>query len=262
MKNRFIVLIDFSSYSEHLLRFAYDWSKRINAEILLVHNTNLLTPVWGPLESKIELINIANRDALEKLRVYSETFLPKGTSVNHFVSEENLVTMLRQLLQKPFNNLVFLGIKGTGSLKKIFIGSQSVKVIDNIDNLIVAVPKNIDSCSLESVHVAFQKSHPLNIIELNKFLKFAGEKLNKIKFFSIITPDDNVDSTEEYLKEVSKLYSSKRDTSYEIYKGDNALINLKNIISKNKNEFIVVQRGSRMFLDKFFRKFIINELVY
>ncbi len=262
MQNRFIVLIDFSPYSEHLIRFAYDWSKRVNGEILLVHNTVVLSPIMTPYESKMELIHIANREALQRLKECAEAVLPKGISMKRLVSEKELVILLRQLLQEPFNNLIFLGIKGTGLLKKIFIGSQAVNVIDSIDNLIVAMPKNAACCSRESIHVAVQKDYPLNIIDFNKFLDFTGDEINRIAFFSVVTPDDDPDSTEKYLKELTEVYSGKRETSYTIYEGNSAFEDLKSILSKKKDEYIVVQRGSRTFLDQMFRKFLINELVY
>ncbi len=262
MRDRFIVLVDFSVYSKDLLRFAYDWSKRIDAEILLVHSTEVLLPVMAPQESKIRLTALANLDALEKLKKCAEAVLPEGTSAKPLVSEKPLVFLLRQLLQKHYNHLVFLGIKGTGLLKKIFIGTQAVKVIDGIDNLIVAVPQNAACCSPESIHVSVLKNYPLNIFEFNKFLNFTGEGIKRIVFFSFIASNNERDSTEKYLKELAELYSDKRDVSYELYQGDVALPGLKNLILERHNEFIVIQRGSRMFLDQVFRKFLINELVY
>jgi uncharacterized protein (DUF488 family) len=64
------------------------------------------------------------------------------------------------------------------------------------------------------------------------------------------------------LKELFELYSDKYDSLYELYQGDESLPSLKNIIMAKHNEFIIVQRGSRMFVDQVFRKFLINELVY
>ncbi|HPV88611.1 MAG TPA: hypothetical protein PKU85_05315, partial [Bacteroidales bacterium] len=52
------------------------------------------------------------------------------------------------------------------------------------------------------------------------------------------------------------------ETAYELYLGDNAWRDLKKIIKQKQKEFIVVQRGSRMFLDQITRKFLINDLVY
>lgn len=78
----------------------------------------------------------------------------------------------------------------------------------------------------------------------------------------MITPNDDRNATEKYLNELIEFYSDKRDASYELYVGRDALRDLKEIILKKQKEFIVVQRGSRMFLDQMFRTFLINELVY
>ena len=262
MKNRFIVLIDFSEYSEHLLRFAHEWGDRVRAEMLLVHSTTTVTPIMTPHESKVGMADHAHRAALKKLKAFAESVLPEGTSFKRLVSEKHPVTLLRPLLQEHYYHLVFLGLKGTGFLKKIFIGSQAVRIIDGIDSLIVAVPRNADCCSPDAIHVAVQQSRPLNVFELNKFLKFAGEKVNEICFFSIITPEDEARSTEKYLKELTGLYAEKRNASYKILKGRSALAGLKSVMSSRKNEFVVVQRGSRMFMQQVFRKYLINELVY
>jgi len=45
-------------------------------------------------------------------------------------------------------------------------------------------------------------------------------------------------------------------------KAQSGFQDLKRIILNKKDDFIVVQRASRMLLDQIFRKFLINDLVY
>jgi len=262
MKNRFLVLIDFSPYSEQLLRFVHEWSKRVNADILLIHSTDVLMPLMAPSESRQEIVKMANRDALKKMLELTKAVFPEGAPFTSFVSEEDLTITLRRFLLQKHNNLVFLGLKGTGLLKRIFMGSRSVKIIEDIDNLIVAMPKHAVCCAPESIHVAVQKSCPLNMIELNNLLKLAGEEIKKINFFSVLRDYDDTSMAERYLNEIAVLYSGKTETSYELYRERDTLVNLKNAIFEKKNEFIVVQKSSPFFLDPVFKKFLINELVY
>ncbi|MDI9570060.1 MAG: universal stress protein [Pseudomonadota bacterium] len=262
MKNRFIVLIDFASNSEQLLLFAHDWGERVGAELLAFHNTTVFSPLMTPYRTKATLIDRANYEARERLVSFTRSILPPSASIQHLVSEDNMVSVLRELLKKPFNHLIFLGIKGTGLLKKIFIGSQAVNVIDGIDNLIVAMPQHAPCCAPEAIHVAVQKSYPLNLAELERVIHFNGEVGSKIIFFSVVTPEDDREATEEYLQHLTRLYSEKKETAYELYLGDHAWRDLKRIIKQKQNEFIVVQRGARMFLDQMTRKFLINDLVY
>ena len=164
-----------------------------------------------------------------------------------------MVSVLRELLKKTFNHLVFLGIKGTGLLKKIFIGSQAVNIIDGIDNLIVAMPQYARCC-------APKLSPESHRIEQNYSSQWRGRIENRL--FSVVTPEDDREATERYLKELSQLYSDNKETAYELYLGEKSWRDLKKIIKQKQNEFIVVQRESRMFMDQIARKFLINDLVY
>ena len=263
MKKRFIVLVDLSSDSEYLIQFAYRWSKNISADMLLVHNTVIMLPALTPYESKKELTKIANQKSLHKLRNLAQTALPGVMSVGFFVSEKSLVHQLRTLLRGHlFDNLVFLGLSKKGLLEKLFIGSEAVKVIDGIDNLIVAVPLNPGCCSSETIHVAVHKKSPINILDFNKFLNIREAGIKCIVFFSVIEPGDDWSDAEKYLKDLTQLYSDRYSAAYEMYKAQSGFQDLKRIILDKKDEFIVVQRGSRMFLDQIFRKFLINDLVY
>lgn len=262
MKKRYIILIDFSPYSANLLRYAYDWSKKADAELVLVHYTFVVTPAFADDASRREIANIANREAYENLKSFAQAILPEKTRVRYFVSERNLELSLSVLLQEPFEHLIFLGIKGTGMLKKIFLGSLAVQVIDNTNNIIVAMPKHIDIFSSDRMHVSVHKNFPLNIIEFNKLLSFTENYIEKIAFFSLIKPDDDLQATEKYLKELKDLYSDRKVTTYELYQGKNIFQDIKKVINHKEDEFLVVQKGSRLFSDQVLRKFFINELVY
>ena len=262
MKNRFIILVDLSPDSEHLIRFVCQWSQNIGADTLLVHHTPLMLPALTPFESKKRLTKIANQESLDKLRRLAEAVLPGLMPIRFFVSEKPLVHQLRTLLRGPLNNLVFLGLSKKGLLEKLFIGSEAVKVIDGIDNLIVAVPLNPECCSSETIHVAVQKNNPLNVIDFNKFLNFRKASIKDIVFFSVLEPGDDWNDAEKYLKDLTEFYSDRYSVTNEMYKIQGGFQDLKRIILEKKDGFIVVQRGSRMFLDQIFRKFLINELVY
>jgi hypothetical protein len=262
MKSRFIVLIDISEYSDQLIKFAYDWSKKINAKIVMVHSTPVILPALTSYESRKTLTANANSDALKKLTELTEAVIPQESSIRHLASEKPLVNIVRQLLEGHYSHLVFLGIKETGLLKKMFLGSEAVKIIDGIDNVIVAIPQNAVCRLPESIHVAVQKKYALNTFEFDKFLKFTGAEVKKIIFFSFITSADDAGAAEKYLKELVELYSDKRYATYELYRGQDELISLKKLITAKKNEFIVIQRGSRMLFDQIFRTFLVNELIY
>jgi len=262
MKKRFIILIDFSEYSSNLLKYACHWSKQVNAELLLVHQSIVLAPALTDNESRQQIAIQANEKALQKLRVLAKELIPTTIKVSFNVSEDNLQLNLTKLLEERYDHLIFAGIKGTGLLKKLFVGSVALQVIDNTKNCVVAMPKEIESFSQEKIYVAVTEKHPLNILELNKFLNFIDRKNTIITFFYLAKPNEKTKGIERHLKELKEMFSDRYITSFSIYEGTNSFADIKKVINNSKEEMLIVQKGSRFLTDQLFRRFLINELVY
>lgn len=262
MKKRFILLIDFSENSGNLLKYAYDWSKQVNAELLLVHQTVIVASAIADKESKGSITKHANEEALKSLKVLAGLILAPSEKVSFDVSEIPLQMTLSRLLDEPFENLIFVGLKGTGILKQLFIGSLAVHVIDNTKNIVVAMPNDLTHFSHEKIFVAVTETHPLNLLELNKFLSFLDKSTTTLTFFYLAKPFEKTKEVEKLLGNLSKFFEDKFQTAYAIYEGDNSYENIKEVINNKVEELLIVQKGSRLLTDHFFRKFLINELVY
>jgi len=262
MKKRFIILIDFSEYSSNLIKYACDWNKQVNAELLLVHQSIVLAPALTDNESRHQIAEHTNEEALQKLKVLAKELIPPSIKVTFNVLESNLQLTLPKLLEEPYDNLIFTGIKGTGLLKKLLLGSVALQVIDDTKNCIVAMPKEIDTFSHEKIYVAVTEKHPLNILELNKFLNFIDNKDTTITFFYLAKPNERTKGIERHLKELKEMFSDKYNTSFAIYEGNNPFNDIKKVIKNKIDEMLIVQKGSRLFTDQLFRRFLINELVY
>jgi len=262
MKKRFIVLIDFSVHSENLIKYACDWAKQVNAELLLIHETAILAPVLMDNESRAGIARQINAEALKKLEELTEKNLAPGLKVSYDVSENYLQSTLEKYLAEPFNNLVLVGLKGTGLLKKIFMGSIATQVIDKTNNIVVAMPKEISSFSHEKIFVAVTEKHPLNILELNKFLDFFAKEKASLCFFHLAKPNEKIKRIEKQLSELSKLFEDKFDASFEVYEGSSSFKDIQKVINNKIDEILIVQKGSRHLTDQLFRKFLINELVF
>ena len=262
MKKRFIILIDFSEYSGNLIRYACDWSKQANAELLLVHQTIVLAPALTDNESRQQIAQHTNDDALLKLKALANELIQQAVKVTFSVSESHLQITLSKLLAEPFDNLIFAGIKGTGLLKKIFLGSVALQVIESTKNIIVAMPKEIDAFSHKKIFVAVTEKHPLNIFELNKFLNFIDSENTSITFFYLAKPNEKTKNIEKHLRDLKVLFADRFNTTFEIYEGSNPFEDIKKLINNKIDEMLIVQKGSRLLTDQLFRRFLINELVY
>lgn len=262
MKKRFIILIDFSEYSSNLIKYAMDWSKELNTEILLFHQTIIIAPALADREARQEIINVTNYEAIQKLKALAHSLIPNIMNVSYRVSENPLQISLSEVLAEPFENLIFVGLKGTGILKKVFLGSVAVQVIKKTQNIIVAMPKEINSFSHEKIFIAINEKEPLNITGLNKFLQFFGNENTHITFFYLAKLNENTIAIEKQLQQLAEMFADRFITDIAIYKGQNRLEDIKKVINNNIDELLVIQKGSRYFTDQFFKRFIINELVY
>ncbi len=259
MKKRFIILIDFSAYSTDLLNYAHDWSKQVNAELLLVHQTIALGPALTNHEIKRKIVQRNNYEALQKLKKLVKNVLPPNTKVDYSVSDAPLQWTLSWLLDQEFENLIFVGLKGAGILKKVFIGSVAADVIEKTNNIIVAIPKGITRFSHERIFLTITDKHSLNILTSNNFLSFIFNNAANITFFYLAKPDENTTQVEKQFADLSKLFTNKTKTTFNIY---TSFTDIKKVINNNIEEMLIVQKGARLLTDPLCRKFLINELVF
>ncbi len=262
MEKRFIVLIDFSEYSANLLRYAYHWSLQVDATLMLVHQVDVLAPALTDNISKTMLAQQANAHALEKLKDFGRSLLPLTTETAYYASHESLPNILSQLLLQPYNHLVFVGLKGTRLLKKIFLGSVAVEIIEHTRNAVVAIPADLSQFIPDKIFVAVSNEHPVNTLELNNFLKLVKTNIESITFFSLVRPREKTEEIEETLNQLASLFSGRYNTSVTIYRGSRSFPDIKQVINNRIEELLVVQKGSRLLTDQLFRRFVINELVY
>ncbi len=228
----------------------------------MVHQSIVLAPALTDNESRQKIAQQTNNEALQKLKILAKELIPPTVKVSFSVSEAHLLTTLNTLLAEPFDNIIFTGIKGTGLLKQIFLGSMAVQVIDNTENIIVAIPKEISTFSHEKIFVAVTESHRLNILELNKFLNFIVNENTCITFFYLAKPNEQTTRIEKQLNDLSYLFTDRFKTKIAIYEGNNPFEDIKKVINNKKEEMLIVQKGSRLLTDQLFRRFLINELVY
>lgn len=261
MKKRFIVLIDFSAESANLLRYAYDWGNKIHAEIVLVYQKTVMAPSLVDTKTREDIAEYAREEAIGKLKTLAEETVSNIERISYFVSEDHLQNMLIKLLEQDFEDLIFVNSKEVGGLRRLFVENTAVQVIDNSKNIVVAMPKDMIQFSHEKIFVAVTDKFPLNVVELNNFLRFIDKTKTSIIFFHLGKPNEEIHEMEKQLKDLVKLFSERYHAGYAVYEGSNALTDIKKVINNKIDELLVVQKGSRLLTDQLFRKFLINELV-
>ena len=118
MKQRFIILIDFSENSGNLLKYAYNWSLQTNAELLLVNQSIVVIPAFAESQTKESATWQTNKEASRKLEELANSVLPSLDSVSYSVSENQLQSTLPEHIEESFEHLIFVGLKRDRTTQK------------------------------------------------------------------------------------------------------------------------------------------------
>jgi len=258
-RNRIILLIDFSEYSENLTEFAFKMSEIIQANVVFVHRISAVVPAMADHAAREAVVKAESEEALSNLRK-----LAKGRVYNHdafHVSQKPVLTILKEMASDHYFDWVFAGLKGTRALKRLFIGSTTVSIVDESDLLTVAVPARDQVTAPKKLMVGVNPKYPLNKEQFGTVLSSLNPQIRQIEFFTVVKDDEDESQAEEYLSGLRAEYAAHQPV-VGLYKGANAFDLLKDRVIVSEDSFLVLQQGSRSISDKLFRKFMINELVY
>ena len=263
MKYKNIVLIDFSDCSKSALKFAKKWSIRTGSTLEVIHQLNISSPGATSADSEKALYNSSLMDAEKKMNLFLAENITEGTKPHFSIRKSSLVKQIETLnSEKNTKNFIFLGLKGAGIMKRIFIGSEAINIIENTNNITFLIPNEFESEGINTLNIAVSENFSLNLLEFNLFLKQFGNEKPNLNFFSF-------SSSGNTSKEIEKLFSSLRElyedypTSFNTFPfPSNKLEGIKEIIEEANDQLLVVQRGTRYLTDHLFRTFLINELVY
>lgn len=263
MKKRIIALIDFSPYSENLLKFTDTLSNITKAEILLIHQVPGMVPALSDDNSRKEILEIEKNKALKKLKDLAQESISLQKKINYLVTQKSLVYILPEIGGRDSDDWILAGLKGTGILKKIFIGSTISNIIEELNLVTIAVPLKTPQLTPKKLIVGISYRHPLNRSGLDHLLETLKESVEELEFISVITPDDKETETLKYIKQLSEEYQHKiPKTNFKIFAGKNAFEEIKNFMPRDNKTFLVLQKGTRSLNNQVFRKFVVNDLIY
>ena len=259
---RLLVLIDYSPYSEQIIKWAYEWFNHFEYEIIFIHHYNSIIPA---LTDHLTMEQIRMEDEITemlRLRSFVQNFFPFTSKVYFRVSDISLVQILEEMKDDDTDDLILAGLKGTNLLKSVFIGSTIIKLIDKNIAPIVAIPLGGKIKIPTKLIFATHYKYPLHMLMLDKFIQtYMNGKLEELQFMLVHTSGEDEDKAIDYLGELINRFDNMVKTTSFMYKGDDVLDNIKHYMLLQEDSFLAVQKGSRDIMDRLFRKFIVSDLV-
>ena len=259
MKNRIIALIDFSVYTNVLQQTTAWFAKALNAEVVLMHQVAGVFPAFSDTDSRRQVVNKEIKLAQQKLEALAQPF--DVAPVQYAVSDVPLPEQIKALKSDAYADWVFLGLKGTGLLKRWFIGSTALEVIENNNGLTVALPQSAGAIVPRRLVIAVSENYEVNHKQLQQLLVGLKDVISDIEFITVDTGNEGEGASEQTLVNLQQTYAAY-NSSYHTFTGDNALAEIKNHMQQASHAYLVLQRDLRSFDDTVLRRFMVNELVY
>jgi nucleotide-binding universal stress UspA family protein len=124
-----IAPVDFSDASINAVSFAAELSKRSLARLVIV---NVLQSDEDEVKAKKKL---------KSLESDLKNSIASDFDCESFIAHGNLVTALKKVIKVQHPDLIVMGTKGASGLKKLLIGSNTVKVISKTTVPVLVIPE-------------------------------------------------------------------------------------------------------------------------
>ena len=138
MFNKILVPLDCSKYAETSLKVAIELAKKFNSSISLVHVISspkeyCRSGITGKIRVKCNLEDVTEKDIPKICNALLDTSkksaIAEGVSVNTILKQGKVVEEILNTIKKGEFDLVVMGSRGHGLLKKMVLGSVSNGVV-------------------------------------------------------------------------------------------------------------------------------------
>ena len=185
-----LVPTDFSDHALYALKVAANIANKMNVEIELVHVYNI--PSYGFAEDiyyEEEYNNQIKAQAEEKLNTLVKMEILKGIKINKHIITDMLMREI--VTDKRFKNadLIIMGSHGKSGMSKIFIGSNTEKIIRLAESPVLTIKNEYADFNIRKMVFAsdfYGESYA--VFEKIKF--FADLYQAHIDLLKVITPKD------------------------------------------------------------------------
>jgi nucleotide-binding universal stress UspA family protein len=262
MTTRLFVLLDFSEYSKAELLLAKKWSEWYPMEIVVIHEILEPIPSLANSELRLKMLYDKKNEIGRKWFELMENTLGSFLPIRIEIIQEPLVVYIQKQFSTKGGDVIIMGLKGTGKLKQIFIGSTVNKILDNLNRITVAVPKSLEDFEPKKLLISVHSKFSLNEVAFNFFLSIIPKSIESIIFLSIVNETDDLLDSKMFLEGLKSRVFPDLSTEAMVFYGSDTFEAIRKQFSGNNDAWLMVQKGSRALSDRLLRKFMVNDLVY
>ncbi len=259
MKKRLLIPIDLSPYGSMLLRTASVWAQRTGAAIVLIHRVSGKVPTLTDSNLRSELLALQRSEAQNLLHeMLDAAGIPDHVPVTLKVSNRDVLHTLNELHgHDGHSDLVMVGIKGTGIMKKILLGSTATRIVEGLNRPVVALPLRT-AFFPEGIMVGVHHGTPFNVSGLHEVVRWFEGEVRVSRVFSVVPMDEVHTDSSTYVEELARQTGGPAV----LVGGEDVLESINLLMQGHHTSLLALQRGSRAMTDRVFRDFLTNDLMH
>ncbi len=217
MKN-IIVPVDFSEVSEAAVQFAVDLAVENKADVTLLNSARIdyfndyQYPTFVNTKSLMDEVFESMEQRMSQL---VKEFKNQKINIKGKVSHLGLLRAIKEEIETEAVDLCVMGTSGCSGLEELFIGSNTERIVRNIDCPVIAVPHAVDIKSIKKILI------PIDLREirasfLDKVAALQEMFSASIEFVWVKTPH-NVENEDTVVEELRHLFEDHGIRNYDFF---------------------------------------------
>lgn len=257
---------DFSDVSKNAFIYALKLADAINAEIITLHVYHLDSPAYMDVSIYLqeiyeyeELSNFENfKDEIPLLRDIAEANNLGHIKISNVLIQGSLIHEIVAISKKENIDFIVMGTKGANHLSEIFLGTETTKVMNDTDSIVLAIP---EKCQYKPINkILFTTKYKFNDIEaLKKVQALAHVFHSKIICLNVKPPhtvykDDFIIDFKAIFKDQDIEFLSLINTDVEGV--------ILDFIEKNNIDMVAMHIHHKGFFEKLFKASLSKKLAF
>lgn len=262
---KILVPVDYSAHSANAMAFAIPLAKKANARLIIFHAFPIQIP---PTSVGLGQMPVLTLEEQTQLAIQSmETFL-KESAIGSDVKYDKrivpgpLVECISEINKEEGIDLIVMGTKGATGLKETFVGSNTARVMEDIDCAVLVVPEQAKYEPLDKIAFAYDNTEEQeNEEQRMEILRSISSLYNSyLEIVTVENPDDIEDKETIENDLHAKLKGIEKKIDVIVHK--NVELALYDYIDHEHVNLLTIFKQKHSFLDRLFRESLTRKLAY
>lgn len=255
---------DFSDNSNQALPYALDLAYLLNAELTIFNSYKLPYSKSNLLVSMTDRMKADSLRDLEKIKTKALANAKyKNLKINLESRAGNFVSQIPKIAQDSSTSLIVMGTKGSTGLKEMFIGSNTLEVVQITRCPVLAVPENAQNTKVKKIAMAVDLKKITNSEQLKPLLEMARICGASIEFVHVMHPDDN-DSPQERFNQIMFLekFASEIPSNINIITETDIIEGLSRYMETEQPDMLAILCRKHTLFERLFTQSITSKLSF